>query len=174
MSGWRPDFLPADAQFARQAKRLRALVGQQLIEAWTVWFVDDDWFADLPVVLRFDTGAQLEIAWEKFDDLSITWDTIDVGVPPVAWVERPLEWRRNADHALLSRVGGVVTDIRATRGVLETQSVDDPSDTRARWLTTGVWLATDRGDLRIFNALDENGLDSEAVDPDSPCGWRAL
>lgn len=61
----------------------------------------------MPIVLRLDHGPQLEVCWEKFDDLSITWDTIDVTVKPRAWVEWPLEDEnglaaqppsRDADH----------------------------------------------------------------------------
>ena len=48
-------------------------------------------------------GSQLEVCWEKFDHVSITWDTIDVTVTPKAWVDgrwsgalvRFLNWRRS-------------------------------------------------------------------------------
>ncbi|UJW31007.1 hypothetical protein L3Q67_38400 [Saccharothrix sp. AJ9571] len=59
-------------------------------QTWTVWgLAHDEWIADLPVVLRLEQGPQLEICWEKFDDLWITWDTIDVAVEPEAWVKLP-------------------------------------------------------------------------------------
>jgi hypothetical protein len=174
VSGWRPEFLSADKQFDRYSGRLRALVGRSLIEAWTVWVVGDRWFADLPVVLRFDDGTQLEVCWEKFDDLSITWNTIDVGTTPRAWVTWALEWRRNADEALLSTVGGTVMDIRATAFLFETQNAQDPSDRSAAWLTAGLWLTTDRGDLHIFNALDENGLATERPPQDATHDWRTV
>jgi hypothetical protein len=45
-------------------------VGRRLLDAWTAWIVGDGWFADLPVVLRFDHGAQLEVCGKKVDDLS--------------------------------------------------------------------------------------------------------
>jgi hypothetical protein len=85
ISGWAPDFLPADEQFDRQANRLRSLLGAQVADAWVVWNLEHDaWFADLPVVLQMESGLQVEVCWEKSDDLSITWDTIDVSVKPKA------------------------------------------------------------------------------------------
>jgi hypothetical protein len=101
VSGWKPDFLSADEQFDRQTTRLRSIIGLRLTETWLVWNLEhDEWFADLPVVLRLNDGPQLEVCWEKMDDLSVTWDTIDVTVTPKAWVEWPLEWRREAHPAL--------------------------------------------------------------------------
>ncbi|MGV9365649.1 hypothetical protein [Amycolatopsis sp. NPDC003731] len=68
VSGWVPAFLPADDQLDRQAARLRSLTGHRIAETWTVWSLEhDEWFADLPVVLRLDDGPQLEVCWEKFD-----------------------------------------------------------------------------------------------------------
>jgi hypothetical protein len=161
VSGWLPDFLPADEQLAQQAERLRSLVGSRLTAAWIGRNLEDDeWFADLPVVLQFDHLPQLELCWEKFDDLSITWDTVDLTVTPKAWVEWPLEWREQAHPAVASVVGTTVEQISATTSRFVTQNVDHPHKVRAVWLTTGLWLATSRGGLHIFNALDENGLES--------------
>jgi hypothetical protein len=149
VSGWLPEFLPADEQFAQQAERLRSLVGSRITGAWIVWNLEDDkWFADLPVVLQFDHLPQLELCWEKFDDLSITWDTVDLTVTPKAWVEWPLEWREQAHPAVASVVGTTVDQISATTSRFVTQNVDHPHEVRAVWLMTGLWLATSRGGLR--------------------------
>lgn len=159
VSGWRPDFRPADEQFDRQAERLRALAGARLTAGFIVWNLEEDeWFADLPVVLQFEDRPQLELCWEKFDDLSITWDTVDVTVTPRAWVEWPLEWRTQAHPAIATVVGMTVDSVSATAGQLVTWEVDQPHDVHAAWLTTGLWLATSGGGLHVFNALDENGL----------------
>lgn len=174
VSGWMPDFRPAEEQFNRQSGPLRALVGRRILEAWTVWIVDEDWFADLPVVIAFDDGSQVELAWQKFDELSLTWGTIDVGTVPRAWADCQLEWRRNADPALAGVVGGVVTDLFVTRSLFELANREDPTDRSASWLTTGLWLATDQGDLHVFNALDENGLAAEPPPRDRTQDWRPL
>ncbi|MEU8258042.1 hypothetical protein AB0C06_27680 [Micromonospora inaquosa] len=36
----------------------------------------DEWFADCPVVLDF-AGERLEVNHQKFDDVSITWNSAD-------------------------------------------------------------------------------------------------
>lgn len=174
VSGWRPDFRPADEKFGRQSVLLRALIGRRLLESWTVRFVGDDRFADLPIVLRFDDGAQMEACWENLDDLSLTWNTIDLGTTPHAWVDDALEWRRDTDDALTSVAGGIVTDVLATRFLFETRNAFDQAERSAVWLTTGLWLATDRGDLHMFNALDENGVTAERPERDATHDWRAV
>lgn len=165
VSGWCPDFRPADDQIGRHSARLRALAGRQLTDVWTVWIVAGDWFPDLPVVMRFDDGTQLEVCWEKFDDLSLTWNNIDLTNAPRAWVEQPLEWRRDAHPSLASISGGTVTGVRATSFLFETRDPDSQAGKNASWFTSGLWLATSRGDFRVFNALDENGLSAEPPQP---------
>lgn len=175
VSGWRPDFLPADEQLDRQAARLRSLPGLRVAETWTVWDLEHDmWFADLPVVLRLEQGPQLEVCWEKFNDLSITWDTIDVTVTPKAWVEWPLEWRRAAHPALAATEGATLAQVSVTSFRFVTENVHDPRDVRATWLTAGLWLATDRGGLHVFSGLDENGLSAEPPARDADHDWRPL
>jgi hypothetical protein len=175
VSGWMPEFLSADEQFDRQAARLRALSGLRIAETWTVWNLEhDEWFADLPVVICVDRGPQLEVCWEKLDDLSITWDTIDVMVRPKAWVEWPLEWRQAAHPALAVMAGATLETVSATSFRFVTRNVADPRDVHEVWLTAGLWLATDRGDLHIFNALDENGLATRPPFRDADHDWRRI
>jgi hypothetical protein len=175
VSGWRPDFGPAQERIRREAGNLRGLMWQRVSSAWLVWNLQgDEWFADLPVVLAFDRGPQLEVCWEKFDDLSITWDTIDLAQTPRAWVDWRLEWRPAAHPALASQVGATIRDVAATRFLFTTENLDDPRDVSAVWLTTGLWLATDRGGLHIFDALDENGLSSQRPNRDAENDWRLI
>ena len=175
VSGWVPAFLPADEQLDRQAARLRSLTGHRVAQTWTVWALEhDEWFADLPVVLRLDHGPQLEVCWEKFDELSITWNTIDVTDTPTAWVEWPLEWRQAAHPALATIADATVDQIAATSSRFPTENAAEPFCIKASWLTTGLWLATSRGDLHIFNALDENGLSPQHPSRDAEHDWRHI
>jgi hypothetical protein len=119
-----------------------------------------------------DDGRQLEICWEKFDDLSITWNTIDLSVSPKAWVEWPLEWRDAAHPALLACAGATIHDVRATTFRFTTQNVDHPHEVSEVWLTAGIWLATGGSGVHIFNALDENGLSDERPERDGEHDWR--
>ena len=167
VSGWVAQFLPGQEQISVHREKLLALVGSRLTNAWIVWNLDDDtWFADLPVVLQFDNDVQLELCWEKFDDLAVSWNTVDVSIAPTAWVTWPLEWRSRAHESLANAVGSVVTDVSVLEYFLGT-----PSGVWARLPrrkakpgsgeANGLWFDTDRGGLHVFNALDENGLSND-------------
>jgi len=69
-----------------------------------VWDLqDDEWFCDCPVLFDFD-GEQVEINHQKFDDLSVTWNTIDTR-RPVQWPDFRLRWRPEPLSGLLSLRG---------------------------------------------------------------------
>ncbi|MDQ7807286.1 hypothetical protein Q5425_26420 [Amycolatopsis sp. A133] len=76
--GYQPRWLSGcQAITVAHGRRLRALVGRRLRHVWLLWDLDaDEWFADGPVLLDFD-GEQAEVNHYEFDDLSITWNTID-------------------------------------------------------------------------------------------------
>lgn len=168
VSGWQPDWLPASEQVHKQSAALRDLVGRTVTDAWVVWNLEhDEWFADLPVVLSFDGRGQLEVCWQKFDDLSLTWDSIDTRVRPRAWVEWPLEWRRAAHPALESNIGTAVHAVAVTEHLFQTEPVDQPGLPSRVWLAGGLWFGTTGPGLHVFNALDENGLDASAPADDS-------
>jgi hypothetical protein len=61
---------------------LDRLVDRRLTRALLVWDLDEDkWFADCPILLDFE-GEQVENNHGKFDELSITWHTIDPARSP--------------------------------------------------------------------------------------------
>ncbi|MGW6444548.1 hypothetical protein [Lentzea sp. NPDC055074] len=95
----------AASVMASHGDRLRALVGRRLTNAWLVWDAEDDeWFADCPVALDFD-GAQVEINHQKFDDLSLTWNTVRSD-RAVFWSDAfDLSWRNDAIPALAALHG---------------------------------------------------------------------
>jgi hypothetical protein len=163
VSGWQPDWTShTQALSARHRDRLRRLRGQRIDATWLVWIVDTyKWFADLPVVLRIG-DQQLEVCARNFDDLSITWNTIDVQVPPRAWMDGALQWRRDAHPVLRQAVGRIVREVRMTEHLFTTERVHPPDPdrqhTESSWLLGGIWLELDGGHLQIYNALDENGL----------------
>ena len=159
VSGWQPAWEAAQTQLQLQAVRLGSLREHSIVDAWIVWNLEHDkWFADLPVVLEFDDGRRLEVSWQTFDELSISWNTIDVAVTPLAWVTWPLEWRSQNHPALRNVVGQVVRRVEATQHLVTTRRVDAAADTSSAWMTSGVWLQTTGSGLHLFNALDENGL----------------
>lgn len=165
ISGWRADWRPAPEQLSRHADALGALVGARLTGAWTIWIGESDWFADMPVVLQFDGVQQLEVCWQKLDDISISWNTIDVEVAPKAWIDN-LSWRSWAHTELQMNRGRTVTSVAGTEAILTTSDVDYPHRVpRRSELIGGLWLATTGPGLHVFNALDENGLST--VEPET-------
>jgi hypothetical protein len=55
ISGWVPQWAPARDQLGRQRENLRTLHGHRIVDSWLVWNLQlDDWFADLPIVLKLD------------------------------------------------------------------------------------------------------------------------
>ncbi|MFI6874538.1 hypothetical protein ACIBL6_13945 [Streptomyces sp. NPDC050400] len=127
--------------------RLRRLISRPLTHAWLVWDLrDDEWFTDCPVLLDFD-GEQVEVNHFKFDDLSITWNTISPH-KPVRWPGFGLQWRHDMRPDLCALQGQLLQDIE----LLEWAGDDLARDTVA------VSFAFPETSLTIFNALDENGL----------------
>jgi hypothetical protein len=162
VSGWQPVWQPAETQLRHQAGQLTSLRGRRVVDAWIVWNLEHDkWFADLPVVIEFDDGRRFEVSWQKFDELSISWNSIDVAVTPIAWVTWPLQWRSQGHPALRNIVGCAVRTVDATQHRFTTHRVDAPGNTSAVWLTSGIWLETTGAGLHLFNALDENGLSED-------------
>jgi hypothetical protein len=167
ISGWSPDWqqVPSDL-LTEHRERLRALRGNRIDATWLVWINDlDEWFADLPIALQIG-GQQLEICNQKFDDLSVTWNTIDVDVAPIAWVDWSLTWRRDAHAALQQAVGQTIRNVYLSEHLFTTSRVHPPDplqqhDTSA-WLLGGLVFELDSGYLHVFNALDENGLSAGA------------
>ncbi len=153
-----PGYVPTwtndlDALVTTQSGRLGDLVGRRLVGASLMWDAKRDvWWADGPVVLDFD-GVRLEINHQKFDDLSITWDTIDLD-RPIRWAgsRRPkLRWRHDVPQDLAELHGRPVTGVQLLRW-----ASDDPTD-----LGNGspeVGFAFGVREMTVFNALDENGL----------------
>jgi len=170
ISGWAPQWLPAREQLDVQRDRLLACSGQRIVDSWLVWNLElDKWFADLPVILSLDDGRHLEVCWQKFDELSITWNTIDVSRAPVAWVTWPLVWRSQGHKALRAVTGSIITAVASTEHRFTTRQATTGAEEHAAWLVGGLWLETNDKSLQIFNALDENGLtnDRAAIDEDN-------
>lgn len=170
-----PDFRPADSQLERQKGRLHSLIGDEVTDAWVVWNLEHDrWFADLPIVVQLKSGEQLELSWEKFDDLSITWNSIDLTITPIAWVTWPLEWRRQALPELDAIAGAVVKELAVSRFLFTTEAVYPTKSRNEVWLTSGIWIGTHGAGLHVYNALDENGVSAQPPLRDAHTDWHPL
>ena len=164
IAGWQPEWRSGAEQVNRHADALVSLVGAKLTGAWSIWIDESDWYADMPVVLQFDGSRQLEICWQKFDDLSISWNTINIDLTPRGSFDH-LSWRPWAHLALRKNRGQTVSSVAATESVFTRSDVDHPHREHSTTFTGGLWLATTGPGLHIFNALDENGL-ATTYEPD--------
>ncbi len=132
-------------------RRLALLAGQTLAHVWLVWDeAGDEWFDDCPVLL--DLGDQrVEINHQKFNDLSITFNSVDVA-RPVAWLgadDLGLCWRAEPLPHLAVLRGQRLRDVT----LLEWAGGDLAAGSMALCFTFGT------GQLTVLNALDANGLD---------------
>lgn len=122
---------------------------------------DDEWFCDCPVLFDFE-GEQVEINHHKFDDLSLTWNTIDPG-GQVRWPGFDLRWRTEPLPGLHALRGLPLTRVE----LLDWTGRDDRDDRDGRDGRDDRDLARGNADVSfvfgasrvtVFNALDENGL----------------
>lgn len=154
--GYEPQWLNGrDSIAAAHGRLLAGLHGSTLRHVWLVWDLgSDEWFTDAPVLLEFGT-EQVEIDHQKFDDLSITWNSID----PVRAIEEPmtdLAWRSEPLPALAELPG------RELRRVELLEWIGGAGDMASGSIAIGLEFSSKW--LTIFNALDENGMTDDPPD----------
>jgi len=148
--GYRPEWLSGrKAVAAAHGTRLGRLVGRRLTRTWVVWDLDEDeWFADCPVLLDFD-GEQIEINHWKFDEVSVTWNTIDPARAPY-WPDFHLAWRDDAPDELVALVGQPCS---------AAELLLDLDRDRKEGTIVSLGFGFPNGYLTIHNACDENGME---------------
>ncbi|MEV5973120.1 hypothetical protein [Streptomyces sp. NPDC051921] len=153
VAGYRPVWSTGlDEAAQAHAARLGGLSGRTLTRVWLVWDEEDDeWFPDCPVLFDF-AGEQVEINHHKFDDLSLTWNTIDPA-GPVLWPGfTALRWRPEPFPALRALRGLAL----ASAELREWQGQPQVPDLAKGCVD--ITFAFGPRDVTVFNALDENGL----------------
>jgi hypothetical protein len=135
--------------------RLAALGGHTLRHVWLVWDLDaDEWFSDAPVLLDFGV-TQVEVDHQKFDDVSITWNTTDPNRRMVdPWPN--LAWRSEPLPQLARLVGQPLRHVELLEWI-----GDDMANGS---IAVGFTLAEDQ--LTVYNALDENGFEHTPPGPE--------
>lgn len=162
VEGYQPNFQRGLTEIAETHRRpLAGLIGRRLTRTWLLWDRErDEWFADAPVLLEFD-GEQVEVQHHKFDELSLTWNTVDPG-GPVQFEDFDLCWRSDAAAVLSGLQGQSVRQV----SLLEWRGRDMAGDMVA------VHLVFDDGQVTGYNALDENGLSFD--DPQPEYAWHRM
>lgn len=153
IDGYEPQWIDGLSTItAAHGDRLRTLIGRTLTRTWLVWdLAEDSWWADCPILLDFD-GEQVEINHQKFDDLSVTWNTVDPA-QPVTWPGTDnfrLAWRDDTRPELTALHDQTLEAV----DLLEWAGASD--DLASGMVAVGFTLTN--GHLMIYNALDENGL----------------
>ncbi|MEV7011165.1 hypothetical protein [Streptosporangium sp. NPDC051022] len=149
ISGYKPVWLRGHSAItAAHGRRLAMLEGRRLTRALLVWDLDDDkWFTDGLVLLDFE-GEQVEIVHMRFDEISITWNTVDPA--------QPLDW---GEEFRLTWRDGVPGELAALKGQ-RLQAVELLEWTGADMALgmVAVGFVFPNGRVTIYNALDENGM----------------
>ncbi|GAB2941201.1 hypothetical protein ACFMQL_14045 [Nonomuraea fastidiosa] len=148
--GYRPEWLSdRRAITATHGARLARLTGRRLTRALLAWDLDaDEWFTNCPILLNFE-GEQVEINHWKFDEVSITWNTIDPE-RGLDWQDFHLEWRDDAIDELTALVGQPCTAVELLM-LLNRDGVEGT--------IVSLGFGFPNGQATICNALDENGLE---------------
>ncbi|MFC4998508.1 hypothetical protein ACFPIJ_11755 [Dactylosporangium cerinum] len=168
MSGWQSNFVPSLTQLRCQRSGLLALVGRRLQAGWIGWELERDlWQPVIPLVLVFDGGVQLELAWRGWDDLSITWNTIDLRTRPEI-LGRPHEWRSSHPQPLAAVAGRVLTGWAVTESPYFQGGADLsgalPMDAVAGWFPQGLWIEFADIGVHLYST-DSNGISNKPVQP---------
>ncbi len=160
ISGFEPAFLVGlKATREEHGPGLAALGGRRLTGFAIVRFIEDgDWYAECPVVLDFD-GVQVEINHSKFDELSISWNTIDAtaAITGWEWFELTPAWS-SIDERLEPFIGQKLREV----ALLEWR----PSRRDVAAGTLAVEFVFDAGRFHIANALDENSIEVGEAHPE--------
>lgn len=160
--GYQPQWLTGSDTIARaHGRRLGAQVGRRLTNSWLAWDrVHDQWYADWPVLLDFE-GEQVEITHQTFDELSITWNSIDPS-EPITFGEDPEEvspmWRDDACPRLAALHGEQLHTVELL--------VWSGSETDLTLDMVAVSFGFARDRITIGNGLDENAIEFGPPDPD--------
>jgi hypothetical protein len=164
--GWTPQWQSGDSAFEAHAERLRGLAGRVVVDVCGVFDVGDDrWVPSFPIVVAFADGTQLEVCWQRFNELAISWNSIRIDTEPVRGDEWTLQWRSisvaNFDAALVR--GERIAQVTCAETLLRWSG--STADSSATWLIAGIYLRVqNRRGIHIFNALDENGIDHHPVE----------
>ncbi|WP_326550543.1 hypothetical protein [Micromonospora sp. NBC_01813] len=164
IDGYEPQWCHDAATLAAAHRaRFTRLIGRPLIDTWLMWDLDlDTWYANGPVILGFG-DVNVEVTHRKFDECAITWNQVDMSMPPDLSGLR-LDWRSDRHPAPLPARGRPLRAVNVIERIM-------PSHWRPHVLQAVEFLFDDAR-LSVLNALDENGLSAEP-DVELPIvAWR--
>ncbi|GAA4607066.1 hypothetical protein BJY16_006138 [Actinoplanes octamycinicus] len=175
IAGYRPvACTTVDQVRDRHGRQLRDLAGRRLTSATALCFTcDGEWCSTGVLILDFD-GPRLELCGDGFDELYLSFGTIDVRAPIDSEDQDDpdlrLAWADPAQPELDALLGRPLQEARILESEYRFHRAED-GRTSTGWLLRGLELhfAGDRA-LRLTNILSEIRLDTDPLDHD---GWRA-
>lgn len=124
--------------------RLQGLNGKQIKEIWVAWEQnEDEWFNDLPVIIRFE-DCQLELCANKFDEYAVTFDQIDISEEIDYYgADFVIRWEKNKLKELNEYINKQIVKIEIIEWV---------------GLLTGMGFYFEKGYFAVCNGMDENEI----------------
>lgn len=122
--------------------KLESLKGQTIEELWVSWDNNnDEWFNDLPVILKFKT-CQIELCAYKTNQYAVTFDQIDLS-QEINYFGTKLVWKKNKLVELNKFL---------KKGINTVEII--------QWMEQliGIGFDTNDGFFAICNSLDENEI----------------
>jgi hypothetical protein len=122
--------------------KLETLKGQTIEELWVPWDeVKDEWFNDLPVIIKFKT-CQLELCAYKTNQYAVTFDQIDLSQDIDNYGSK-LSWKKNKLVDLNEFLNNKINTVEIIQ-----------------WMEQliGVGFDTNKGYFAVCNGLDQNEL----------------
>ncbi len=155
--------------------KLSNIKDKRIIDVLVVWDTkNENWFKDCPVVLNIE-GIQLELCANKIDELSITFNTIDMS-QKIDWYgidEFKLEWRKEPFSDLLLAKGKKIKNIELieynyqTVIVYSKDNLKSVGDQNSSWILNGIGFELEDGYFSVCNGLDENEISIKPETSDS-------
>ncbi|MCP2327549.1 hypothetical protein HDA40_006056 [Hamadaea flava] len=171
IAGYRPVVTDTvGATLSTHGPNLRALLGRRLDSVLGLCFtVDGQWCSTYPLILDFG-GTRLELVFDGFDQLYLSWNTIDSGVPidtadpadPADSADPDpdlaLAWADPGRPELDAVLGAAVQQVAVLENDFHLDRVDGQ---RAQaWLLAGLELVFDNGrKLQLYNVFSETTLE---------------
>ncbi|MGG0179151.1 hypothetical protein [Gottfriedia acidiceleris] len=125
-------------------KKLDKIKGKKIEGIWIAWNQEDDeWFNDLPVVIKFE-DCQLELCANKTDEFAVSFDEINMSDEIEYFgTDIVLKWENNK----LSEFKKCIN-----------KRIDSIEIIEWRNCLFGIGLSLEEGYLTVFNGLDENKI----------------
>ncbi|MEH7482629.1 hypothetical protein V7157_16540 [Neobacillus drentensis] len=145
IKNYNPKFYTELSQIINDHKtRLQGLKGKQIEEIWVAWEQnEDDWFNDLPVIIRFE-DCQLELCAYKTDEYAVTFDQIDLSEEIDYYgSDFVLRWGKNKLKELNKYMYKRIVKVEIIEWIAQ---------------LTGIGFHLEEGYFAVCNGLDENEI----------------